>query len=301
MPIAWPGALAYTRAGCGFGWVTVQTSDNGPIGVFDSGVGGLSVWREIVRALPNEDTIYFADQAHVPYGPRDEAEIRGYCDVITRNLLGRGCKAVVVACNTASAAALKYLRETFPGVPTIGMEPAVKPAAALTRTGVVGILATPATFQGRLFKATAGRHAAGINLVNQVCAGLAEHVETGHLDGPDTEALLRGYLAPVLAAGADTIVLACTHYPFVIEPIRRIAGPEVTVIDPAPAIARHLGTVLQEMGLLRQAPRQGRHAFITTGEPGRFADALRRLAGHHAPVEAARWQAGLLVPAASVA
>lgn len=279
--------------------MTVRTAADGPIGVFDSGVGGLSVWREIVRALPAEDTVYVADQAHVPYGPRPEAEIRGYCDAITRYLLARGCKAVVVACNTASAAALKHLRETFPGVPTVGMEPAVKPAAALTRTGVVGILATPATFQGRLFQATAGRHAAGIRLVNQVCTGLAEHVEAGDLDGPGTEAVLRGFLAPVLAAGADTIVLACSHYPFVIEPIRRIAGPQVAVIDPAPAVARHVGTVLAERHLLRDGPGTGRHEFVTTGDPAAFGAALLRLAGRPGPASAVHWSGGRLLPGAA--
>lgn len=273
---------------------------DGPIGVFDSGVGGLSVWREIVSALPNEDTIYFADQQHVPYGPRSELEIRAFSDGITRFLLERGCKAVVVACNTASAAALKHLRDTLPHVPTIGMEPAVKPAAAMTKTGVVGIMATPATFQGRLFKATAGRHASNIRLINQVCDGLADHVEAGDLDGAATERLLRRFLDPILEAGADTIVLACTHYPFVIEPIRRIAGPGVAVIDPAPAIARHLGTVLTQHGLGRMATRPGQHAFITSGDPERFESALLRLTGVRSVSEGVRWQADTLTPASTV-
>ncbi len=276
-----------------------MTATRGPIGVFDSGVGGLSVWREIVRALPQEDTIYFADQAHVPYGPRGETEIRAYCDGIARFLLDRGCKALVVACNTASAAALKHLRESFPQVPVIGMEPAVKPAAALTKSGVVGIMATPATFQGRLFQATAGRHAAGISLVNQVCVGLAEQIEAGELDGPVTEAMLRGYLAPILAAGADTIVLACTHYSFVIDVIRRLVGPDVAVIEPAAAIARHLGTVLQQHGLAEQGPRQGEHRFVTSGDAVRFAEALERLTGARGQVDAVRWTSGVPVPAAS--
>lgn len=271
----------------------------GPIGVFDSGVGGLSVWREIVRALPHEDTIYFADQQHVPYGPRAEMEIRGFVDGIAHYLLDRGCKAIVVACNTASAAALKHLRDTLPHVPSIGMEPAVKPAAATTRTGVVGIMATPATFQGRLFKATAGRHASGVRLVNQICDGLADHVEAGDLNGPATEALLGGFLRPILDAGADTIVLACTHYPFVIEPIRRIAGPQVAVIDPAPAIARHVGTVLAQHGLRRDPPHAGRHRFVTSGDPGRFSAVMQRLTGVHAASEAARWEGGRLEPAAN--
>jgi glutamate racemase len=274
---------------------------DGPIGIFDSGVGGLSVWREIVRALPNEDTIYFADQQHVPYGPRSELEIRAFSDGITRYLLERGCKAIVVACNTASAAALKHLRDTLPHVPSVGMEPAVKPAAAMTKTGVVGIMATPATFQGRLFKATAGRYASGIRLVNQICDGLADHVEAGDLDGPATELVLRRFLEPILDAGADTIVLACTHYPFVLEPIRRIAGPDVAVIDPAPAIARHLGTVLVQHDLRRTGTHQGRHAFVTSGDARRFEAALLRLTGVEGAAESVRWQADALAPASTVA
>jgi len=261
-----------------------------PIGIFDSGVGGLSVWREIVRQLPHEDTIYFADQAHVPYGPRPQEQIRHFCDAITRFLIERGCKAVVVACNTASAAALKHLRETFPALPTIGMEPAVKPAALTTRTGVVGIMATPATFQGRLFKATAGRHASGVNLISQVCNGLAEQVEAGKLEGTETEAMLRGYLQPMLDAGADTIVLACTHYPFLLDPIRRIAGEHVNVIDPAPAIARYLHRVLEQHGLLGPAGHTGRHLFYTSDDPVAYRHALERLAGQSGPVQMARWK-----------
>ncbi len=251
--------------------------DERPIGIFDSGVGGLSVWREMVRALPHEEMLYFADQAHVPYGPRPAAQIRGFCETITRWLLGQGCKAVVVACNTASAAALKHLRDTFPGVPVIGMEPAVKPAAALTRAGVVGILATPATFQGRLFQATAGRHASGIRLVNQVCDGLAEHVERGDPDDPRTLALLDCYLGAVLDQGADVVVLACTHYPFLMEAIRRRCGPGVTVIDPAPAIARHLAHTLRARGMLASRDEPGRSRFCTSGE----AAALQRFLVTH--------------------
>jgi glutamate racemase len=273
-----------------------QPQRTGPIGVFDSGVGGLSVWREIVRQLPHESTIYFADQAHVPYGPRSQDQIRRFCDAITRFQLDCGCKAVVVACNTASAAALKYLRDTFPRVPIIGMEPAVKPAAASTRTGVVGIMATPATFQGRLFQATAGRFASGIRLVNQVCEGLAEVVEAGQLDGAETEALLRGFLAPILAANADTIVLACTHYPFVIEPIRRIAGEDVNVIDPAPAIARHLANVLEGWGLAAPPDASAQHRFFTTGNAAGFAAALLRLTGERGEVGEVRWREDAILP-----
>lgn len=266
-------------------------SDTRPIGIFDSGIGGLSVWREVVRQLPQESTLYFADSAHVPYGPRGEVEIRHFCDRITRFLLEQGCKAVVVACNTASAAALKYLRETFPDVPTIGMEPAVKPAAETTRTRVVGILATPATFQGRLFAATAGRYAfsQGVTLISQVCPGLAEQIEAGELESPKTEQMLRNWLSPMLAAKADSVVLACSHYPFVIDTIRRIAGPDVNVIDPAPAVARHVGRVLAERSMLATESSGGQHRFFTTGSVSAFEPSLRRLTSMNGRAELAVW------------
>lgn len=263
----------------------------GAIGVFDSGVGGLSVWREIVRELPHESTVYFADQAHVPYGPRQPEQIRRFCDAITRFMIDLQCKAVVVACNTASAAALKHIRETFPQLPSIGMEPAVKPAAAVTKSGVVGIMATPATFQGRLFQATAGRYASGIKLVNQICDGLADHIELGDLDGPATDAILRKFLDPILGAGADTVVLACTHYPFVIEPIRRIAGSHVNVIDPAPAIARHVRRVLDSHGRLAPQSVAAQHHFLTSGSTETFRGALQRLVGIDASPVRTQWQA----------
>ncbi len=264
-----------------------------PIGVFDSGVGGLSVWREIVRQMPHESTLYLADQAHVPYGPRPADQIRGFCDGIAEHLLAAGCKAIVVACNTASAVALKPLRERFPDVPIVGLEPAVKPAAALTRSGVIGVMATPATFQGRLYQATVGRHAAGIRVVDRVCAGLADMVESGTLGGAQAQQRLAGYVQPMLDAGADVIVLGCTHYPFVIEPIRRIAGTGVTVIDPSPAVARHLGNVLVHHGLHR---REGvaRHRFQTTGAVADFDALARRLIGIETASSALVWSGGRL-------
>ncbi|MCP9816737.1 glutamate racemase [Synechococcus sp. GreenBA-s] len=248
-----------------------------PIGIFDSGVGGLSVWRELVAQLPGESTVYVADRAHVPYGNRTSAEIRRFCEAIADFLVAEGCKAIVVACNTASAVALHGLRERFPGVPILGLEPAVKPAVSLTRSGVVGVMATPATFQGRLYRATVGRHAADVQVVEQVCIGLADLVERGELQGPDCEALLQGFVGPMLAAGADTIVLGCTHYPFVIEAIRRLVGPSLAVVDPAPAVARHLG----------QVPR---HRFFTSAEPACFDRAAGRLLGLHTSSEGLLWR-----------
>ncbi len=261
-----------------------------PIGIFDSGVGGLSVWREIARQLPQEDTIYFADQVHIPYGPRSLQEIRSFAETITHFLLARGCKLIVVACNAASAAALKHLRATFPAIPFVGMEPAVKPAAETTRTRVVGVLATPATFQGELFASVVERFANGVQLVKEVCPGLVQQVEAGRLATPDTLGMLDRFLRPIRAAQADTIVLACTHYPFVIDAIRQLA-PGVNVIDPAPAIARQVDRVLNERGLSRTAEQVGRHLFLTSGDLGHFQPIGRLLVNVDTQAVQIRWSA----------
>ena len=260
------------------------------IGVFDSGVGGLSVWREIAVQLPDESSVYLADQEHIPYGPRPMQEIRAFSEAIVRFLLGQSCNIVVVACNAASAAALTHLRARFPDVPFVGMEPAVKPAVQTTRTGRVGVMATPATFQGELFASVVERFASGVQLVKQVCPGLVEQVEAGRLDTPDTEAMLREYLAPMMAAGVDTIVLGCTHYPFLAPAIQRLVGPGVSVIDPSPAIARQVGRVKELRGLL-SASREAGHVFCTSGDEVAFTESARRLAGVSAPnVHRVRWE-----------
>lgn len=264
-------------------------TNNRPIGIFDSGVGGLSVWREIARQLPHEDTLYFADQVHIPYGPRTLAQIRSFSEAITRFLIDAGSKLIVVACNTASAAALKHLRATFSEVPIVGMEPAVKPAARQTRTGVVGVMATPATFQGELFASVVERFANGVRLINQVCPGLVEQIEAGQLRTPETVDMLDRFLAPIRSGGADTIVLACTHYPFVIEAIRALA-PGIDVIDPAPAIARQVNRVLSERGESAAADRIGRHRFMTSNDRAAFQTVLRQLVQIDADVEAVRWR-----------
>ena len=262
-----------------------------PIGIFDSGVGGLSVWRQVVHHLPAESVLYLADQAHVPYGNRSAAEIQHFCLAVADELVLQGCKALVVACNTASAVALQPLRLRYPDLPIFGLEPAVKPAVALTRSGVVGVMATPATFQGQLYRATVGRHASDVQVVEQVCIGLADLVEQGQLEGDDCDHTLRRFLEPMLAAGADTIVLGCTHYPFVIEAIRRLVGPSLAVLDPAPAVARHLGEVLRQRGLAQ--PSDGRpasHRFFTTGDPPAFDRAVARLVGADCRSASLRWQ-----------
>jgi glutamate racemase len=246
------------------------------------------VWREIARQLPREDTIYFADQIHIPYGPRSLQEIRSFSDAITRFLLDHDCKLIVVACNTASAAALKHLRTTFSDVPFVGMEPAVKPAAETTRTGVVGVLATPATFQGELFASVVERFANGVQLVKEVCPGLVQQVEAGRLNKPDTLEMLDRFLQPIREAGADTIVLGCTHYPFVIDALRQLA-PGVNVIDPAPAIARQVERVLRDRGLLCDEDRTGQHHFVTSGDLNRYQDILRLLVNVETPGRRALW------------
>ena len=199
--------------------------------------------------MPNESVSYIADQQHVPYGPRPLAQVRAFSEAISRFLLAHGSRLVVVACNSASAAALVHLRDTFPRAPFVGMEPAVKPAAESTLTGVVGVLATPATFQGALFASVVERFAAGVEGRRSTCPGLVEQIELGDLDGPRTRTILENALHPMLEQNIDTVVLACTHFPFVIPLIEDIVGPNVRVIDPAPAVARQTLRLLQDRGL----------------------------------------------------
>jgi glutamate racemase len=254
------------------------SSAGNPIGIFDSGVGGATVLRQLHALLPYEDLLFLADQANCPYGPRSIAELRGLSAANTRWLLARGAKLIVVACNTASAAALHWLRAAFGEIPFVGMVPAVKPAAEQTRSGVVGVLATTATIQGELLDEVVMRWAGATTVVRQACPGLVEQIEAGALDAPATTALLERYLHPLLAAGADTIVLGCTHYPFLIPQIQRIAGPGVRLIDAAPAVARQAARVLELRGQLHpDRSRAGRIAYATTGDRERFAQLLRQL------------------------
>jgi glutamate racemase len=239
------------------------------IGVFDSGVGGLSVLREIRSLIPRADVVYIADQARAPYGERSLDEVRHFADEIATRLISLGATTVVVACNTASAAALRQLREHHHGVHFVGMEPAVKPAAAATRSGVIGVLATPATFQARVVAALVDRFAADVRVIPRPCPGLADLVE----DGGPSEATLRRHIDPLLEAGADTLVLGCTHYAFLAQAIAEMAGPGVTVIDPAPAVARQVARVAKDVD------GRGSTVYLTTGDPKRFASQVLRLLG----------------------
>lgn len=269
------------------------------IGVFDSGVGGLSVAREIMAQLPGQPTVYLADQANAPYGERDLAEIRRLAGGISDFLLAQGAGIIVVACNTASAAALRWLRGQQPDVPFVGMEPAVKPAVQRTRTRHIGVIATAATFQGELFASLVDRFATDVAVHTQICPDLVPLVEAGELDSPQARAAVRGYLAPLLAAGIDELVLGCTHYPFLRPVIEATVGPQVEIIDPAPAVARQVGRVLAQRGGLAVGATTAEHRFFTTGQPDQFATALRQLIGIEAPVALARWQNGQLATTSS--
>ena len=219
------------------------------IGIFDSGSGGLSVYRELVKLLPRERYIYFSDNAHCPYGEKTAAYIQDRAHVITDILLGMGADIIVVACNTATAAAIASLRADYPDVPFIGMEPAVKPAALGTRSGVIGVLATAGTLKGSKYLHTRGQYEDNVRIVEHVGEGFVELVENGILDGPEAEETVSRSLQPLLDEGADIVVLGCTHYPFLQPVIERLAGPGVKVIDPAPAVARQTVHVLQEKGI----------------------------------------------------
>jgi glutamate racemase len=219
---------------------------NSAIGVFDSGVGGLSVLREIRNQVPDSPIIYFGDQFHVPYGPRELDEVYSLSKVITQFLLNLGAGIIVIACNTASAAALFPLREEFPDIPFVGMEPAVKPAAEKTHSGKVGVLATPATFQGKLYNSVVERFAKNVKIYQNTCSGLVQEIEKGNFSGIETRNILENALYPMLENEIDSVVLGCTHYPFVIPLIKEIVGPNVTVIDPSPAVAKQTIRILSK-------------------------------------------------------
>lgn len=235
------------------------------IGIFDSGVGGLSVFREIVRILPEEKYIYWSDNAHCPYGEKSRDYIIDRARAVTSFLIEQGADIIVVACNTATAAAISTLREEFP-IPFIGMEPAVKPAAQATRSGVVGVLATAGTLKATKYIDTRAKWAHDVKIVEHIGQGFVELVEKGNVSGPEAESIVEKSVRPLIEAGADTIVLGCTHYPFLAETIMKAAGTPVTLIDPAPAVAKHLMEVMQENGLIRKDGFS--MSLHSSGEPG---------------------------------
>lgn len=252
-------------------------NQNNPIGIFDSGLGGLSVLAEIRKLMPHEDLLYIADSAHVPYGNKSEDYIRERALFLTRFLGERGAKAIVVACNTATAAAVPLLRQEFPQLPIIGMEPALKPAVSATRTGTIGVLATEGTLTSARFAALLSRYACTVDVITQPCPGLVEQVEQSDLDGPLTRALIMQYTAPLLERNADTLILGCTHYPFLQPLIAEVVGPHIRLIHTGPAVARQLHRVLTDKQLLATNRRAGREDFWTSGSPMALQPAVNKL------------------------
>jgi glutamate racemase len=243
------------------------------IGVFDSGVGGLSVLVEIRKKLPDADLLYVADRARAPYGPRSLGQIQEFSLEIAGWLIDHGSRTLVVACNTASAAALDRLRLEHPEVPIVGMEPAVKPAAVTTHTGVIAVFATAATFQGRLFESVVSRFGDGVTVVTAARPDWVESVEAGRVEGPEVEAMVRESVMEATAAGADTLVLGCTHFSFLAPVLERVAGPDVKVIDPAPAVAAQTARVATV------TTGSGATSFAVSGDPARFRSLAASLAG----------------------
>jgi len=251
------------------------------IGVFDSGVGGLSVLRAIRQQLPFEELHYVADSAHAPYGERDSQYITERCFAIAQFLHQQPVKALVVACNTASVVSIQRLRDSF-DIPIVGVEPAIKPAANVTRSGVVGVLATSRTIESPGVKRLCELYGQNVDVILTPCPGLADRIEQAQLNTPEIVQLLSGYLAPMLDAGVDTIVLGCTHYPFVRDSIQEIAGKTVTVIEPGAAVARQLCRRLDELKLNASTTGRtdvDRTTFYSTGEIGDVAVTISSLWG----------------------
>lgn len=240
--------------------------NKGPIGIFDSGIGGTSIWREINKLLPNESTIYLADSRNAPYGEKSPEQILELSIKNMELLIKMGSKLIVIACNTATTNAIKELRQTY-GLPIIGIEPAIKTAALNSRARKVGVLATKGTLASSLFHNTSDNHANGIQILEQEGTGLVELIEKGELNSPRTKALLESYLTPMLQEGIDQLVLGCTHYPYLIPLLGDILPQEVKILDSGEGVARQTRNVLQNHQLLNPGDRVGGHRFFTNGDP----------------------------------
>ena len=236
-----------------------------PIGFFDSGVGGTSIWKEVIQLLPNEHTIYLADSKNAPYGQKSKDEIIGFSIKNTEFLLNQNAKIIVVACNTATTNAISILRERY-DVPFIGIEPAIKPAGLVTKTKKVGILATKGTLNSELFEKTSGKLNPEIEILEQVGEGLVDLIEEGQLNSDRTRKLLRSYLEPMLKQNIDALVLGCTHYPYLIPQIRRIVGNEIRIIDSGEAVARQTKNILGKHNRLQGIDTQTTHQFYINRE-----------------------------------
>lgn len=247
-----------------------------PVGVFDSGVGGLSVLGEIERLLPDESLLYVADTGHMPYGEKSPEFIRERCVQVAQFFREQDAKALVLACNTATVAAVADLRQRYPDWPIVGMEPAVKPAAAATRSGIVGVLATTGTLRSAKFVALLDRFANEVQVITQPCPGLVELIETGDLHSPELRLLLQGYVQPLLAAGCDTLILGCTHYPFLKPLLATLVPADVVLVDTGAAVARQLQRLLSSGALLAKGPARPAQ-FWTSGAVDIFRNVLPKL------------------------
>lgn len=263
---------------------TASQRAQAPIGVFDSGVGGLSVLAHLRRALPAEDFLYVADSAYAPYGTRSAAAICDRTFRIADFLVEQGAKLLVVACNTATAAAVADLRQRH-ALPVVAMEPGIKPAAERTRSGVIGVLATAGTLESARFFSLVNRYAGAAKVITQPCAGLVERIEANDLRSDSTVSLLRSYLDPLLAQGADVVVLGCTHYPFLRPLIEAIVGPQVAVIDTGAAVASEVLRRLRAENLQRIELHPGGERFWTSAEPQAATATFRQLWGTQLDVE----------------
>ena len=244
-----------------------------PIGIFDSGLGGISVWQALHDALPEESLIYLGDGARCPYGARTLEEVRDFTFEAVERLLAEGCKMIVVACNTATAVAIRELRECYPNVPFVGLEPAVKPAALSTKSGVIGVLATKRSLEGDHFRRAEEKYGAEVRILKAVGEGFVEAVENNEEQSPETETLVRRVVEPLVEQGVDKLVLGCTHYPFLRSVIARVVGDGVEIIDSSDAVARRVANLLDENGIRAEAGR-AEYRFLTFADEA-YAAKLR--------------------------
>ena len=244
-----------------------------PIGIFDSGVGGTSIWKEIHLLLPNEHTIYLADSKNAPYGNRRKFEITNLSIKNTELLLEKDCKIIVVACNTATTNAIKSLRETY-SIPFIGIEPAIKPAALNTKTKAVGILATKGTLSSDLFHETTNLYSSGITVIEQIGDGLVELIESGNINSDAMKTLLKNYLKPMFAADIDYLVLGCTHYPYLIPLLLDLLPKHVKIIDSGLAVARQTKAILEKNNLLNPRKSNAKLQFFSNKNPEMMSQIL---------------------------
>lgn len=252
--------------------------NNNPIGVYDSGFGGLSVWRELYRALPEESIIYLGDGKNCPYGQKPAEEIRHLATKSVQELLSRGCKMIVVACNTATAAAIEHLRAMFPDLPFVGLEPAVKPACKSTRSGVVGVIATERSLKSEKFLATLAKYGDGVEVIKAVGEGFVEAVEANAENCASTEQVVRAVVEPIIDRGADVLVLGCTHYPFLKDVIAKVVGERnVEIIDSGEAVEKRVESLLDEYNLRAEAGHKAEYEFISFAD-GDYEERLRRKA-----------------------